>query len=527
MDLTTMGALCELIPQDRKDFFQRTVDILDDTYPDGWRSWGVKNVSYSDLFGKSISPAVEAKLRFAVPTARLALAYSPDDCSLSEKKYRIIKRMMLQWPLGRALLYAPHKIMEEIHQESYDVFMHTVKTLKPQLTSVRGNSPRKRSSLSPQPGCSSAAKTPRRESDPSDPQLQQSFFEKMVDLLANQTQAIEGIAAQISTLSSRSEQSIADESESDAESTLSDTNFSAPSLNVIPKSAVDAEDTQEALLTTQIAEAEKKLAALKAASSVENLFNYDFTPSTVEAEPKLAKADHRLVEQGRRCQRLNDEGWKNVRYAEVQKTFHATPVFGALKVNNLLATSTPSWNSTAQLEKTDLTLGAITHGLLLQRKAFQEICKTLDAKAQQDIQKHLLAPDSTFRKISDGLLQYTCGRRAEIIQLRREIYKSPNKILNEILHDIPPSDTHLFDDEKLSEVVKNQGGAHKFFPRKTTPGFKTGKKPFTSKGQSKSQNGKAYNRKQPPMKNFRPKQETSGNNNKPRTGQNQNSTKKP
>lgn len=90
-----------------------------------------------------------------------------------------------------------------------------------------------------------------------------------------------------------------------------------------------------------------------------------------------------------------------------------------------------------------MTLGAITYGLLLQRKAFQDACQKMDSKSRGELQKHMLATDGAFKKISDGLLQYTCGRRAEIIQARRETYK-PAKVLSDILHEIPPSDTHLF-----------------------------------------------------------------------------------
>lgn len=205
--------------------------------------------------------------------------------------------------------------------------------------------------------------------------------------------------------------------------------------------------------------------------------NYcDFLPTICEAEPKFPKPDPIIAEQGRKCQRFDDESWKNVRYADVQKMFHATPVFSALKVNSILASTTPSWTSLSHLERTDTTLGAISHGLLLQRREFTEACKGLDSNTQKVIQRRFLNPDCQFRKITDGLLQYTCGRRAETFQSRRETYKSSNKVLNELLHDIPPSDTHLFSEVKLTEAIKNQGGVHKFFPAKNNYTFKTAPK---------------------------------------------------
>lgn len=151
-----------------------------------------------------------------------------------------------------------------------------------------------------------------------------------------------------------------------------------------------------------------------------------------------------------------------------------------------------------------MTLGALTYGLLLQRKAFEEACTKLEAKAKQEIQKHFLDSNSEFRKISDNLLQYTCGRRAEVIQTRRDTYKCPNKVLNDVLHEIPPSDTHLFCEEKLNEAIKEQGGAYKFFPKKAIQ-LKQTKKPFKGNSSTKNrypqQNNFKQNKKQ--HRNFR------------------------
>lgn len=99
----------------------------------------------------------------------------------------------------------------------------------------------------------------------------------------------------------------------------------------------------------------------------------DFAPETKKVEGKVGKADEVLVKQGIQCQRLDSESWQQIRYAEVQKNFKATPVFTNLKVNSNLATVTPSWQLVSVLEKTDLSFGAISHGLLMQRKTFQDI----------------------------------------------------------------------------------------------------------------------------------------------------------
>ncbi|XP_063623055.1 uncharacterized protein LOC134795153 [Cydia splendana] len=184
----------------------------------------------------------------------------------------------------------------------------------------------------------------------------------MMELLSQQTQAIENIASRVANSGPKSDTAAADLDESFEfvpDSTESDNEFGAPSFDIGPQenstalNVVPVTDSEEARLTAQIAKAQRKLAALKTPNSAE-FPDCDFLPLTTETEAKLVKADPNLADQGRKCQRLNEDGWKNIRFSEVQKTFHATPVFAALKV--------------------------------------------------KEIQKHLVAPDCTFKKISDGLL---------------------------------------------------------------------------------------------------------------------------
>ncbi|KOB67412.1 putative transposon Ty3-I Gag-Pol polyprotein, partial [Operophtera brumata] len=180
------------------------------------------------------------------------------------------------------------------------------------------------------------------------------------------------------------------------------------------------------------------------AEPIEDHF-FDFAPDTKESESKIGIAEEAMLKQGSRCLRLGEASWQNIRYADVQKLFQATLVFTSLKVNSVLATVTPGWKTVALLDKMDACLGAIIHGILQQRKHFQNIC-------------------SEFRHTSDSLLQYTCGRRAKIFQQRRSVFKPINKTLNELLHAIPPSNTHLFAEPQLGDLIKEQGGVHKFFP---------------------------------------------------------------
>lgn len=226
-------------------------------------------------------------------------------------------------------------------------------------------------------------------------------------------------------------------------------------INISPR------DERESELKQKIVEAQRQLAALQ--SEGEESFNFD--PTTKEADPKVTKTNPYFLKQGIACQRFDQEGWQNIRYSETQKQFQATPAFCALKVNNLLSSVTPTWKSVAVLEKFDLTLGAITHGLLQQRKIFQDLLDQLPPDLKNKVGRDFLG-NSQFKKNSDSLLQYVCGHRAEVIEQRRATYKVHNKALNGILRSIPPSDTHLFSDSGLSQAVKDCSSSdiRKFFP---------------------------------------------------------------
>lgn len=493
MATVTMGDLCLQDHEEDKQLFDAIIKIIDNHFPTNWRSWSVNNFNCEELFGGNLTPKIEAKLRFALPTGDLSNIIAPGEGKISERKYRSLKRKLIQWPIGRAVLYSPHSIMERIHTQSYDVFMEAVKNIKSKITAIRPP---------PSPAISDEHHTPTQKRPSSEIMTTPSpktvrvedrdtgkCLEKILGLLSSQNQAIEAMSQRLATveknIEAEEDQDQHNQSlESVPDSTGSENDWQAPSLDLPNLNNVVTDE--ESILTSQIAEAQRRLAILKSAhpqtinseisahndkcipqpttSAYTDLTEYDFFPSTTESEPKILKTDPIIAKQGRKCQRLGEEGWKNIRYGDVQKTFHATPVFCALKVNPQLATATPAWQTLTLLEKIDLTLAGISHGLLQQRKAFQESCSKLDPQSQKIVQKEFLAPDSTFRKTSDSLLQYTCGRRAEVIQHRREVYKVPNKVLNDIIHEVPPSDTHLFSEEKLSEVLKENGGIHKFFP---------------------------------------------------------------
>lgn len=196
-------------------------------------------------------------------------------------------------------------------------------------------------------------------------------------------------------------------------------------------------------------------------------FELDFSPHTQEQEPSIGPPRPHIAEQGVQCQRLGQSSFARIRYADVQKKLQATPIFGALSVNQQLAQTNPG-PLQEHLSRMDMTLGTISHGLLLQRDAFAIAMRKLGEKhpdLRPDIQELFLDPEAAFKSLSDDILQYTCGRRAEAIEQRRKCFKPHNAYVASLLDGIPPSASHLFSEEPLADLLKQHGGFFRAFPR--------------------------------------------------------------
>ncbi|CAH1955678.1 unnamed protein product [Acanthoscelides obtectus] len=75
------------------------------------------------------------------------------------------------------------------------------------------------------------------------------------------------------------------------------------------------------------------------------------------------------------------------------------------------------------------------------------------------IESELIGPGCLFRQHSDNLLQFICGKRAEAIELRRSQLAPLNTNVAMVLSKIPPSESHLFDENKIEDLLKSQAGS--------------------------------------------------------------------
>ncbi|KAG7300788.1 hypothetical protein JYU34_015119 [Plutella xylostella] len=389
-ELKSMGELASTPPDDEKEAFYAVIASIDAHYPSNWRDWLIHDYSFDTLFGGNHIPtAVDMKIRFAIPTTDLARAFYPSATTLSERAYRAIRHKILEWPLGRTLLYAPHSIVEKIHAPSYEAFLNTVRELKPKLVKrpqasleLAENAPRinlkptgrKRSCETPPTasGCHSKRVAMSSSSDIQEAPTQGSNEHLLAAVLSQQTEM-----------------------------------FNKMMLMFNQHQSGNSAQTPEKRSFAQKSRMPKESLPPFRARIVKV---FDFAPTTTEKAPKIAKADPKAVKYGLDCQKLGQSGWSNVRYAELQQQFQATPVFSALKVNNVLATVTPNWKSTEILERFDMTLGAISHGLIKQRMIFQNLLDSLPKEMKERVGNDFVLADSDFRRTSDALIQYTCGR---------------------------------------------------------------------------------------------------------------------
>ncbi|XP_073959252.1 uncharacterized protein [Choristoneura fumiferana] len=448
---TTMGYLADSpVPEREESALRSILRSLDENFPQNWRDWKVIHYTMDELFGgQDIPDKVDSKMRFAVPTSDLARAFDPGATSLSERRYRAIRASLMKWPLGRALLYAPHSIMAQIHEPDYDAFMNAVKTVRPKLTKrssvtseLRTDSPK-----SPEAGGSQSSATPNSKSTniqatprPTTPTplSQDSSGHLLASILSQQMALMNKFCAaqveqqeEIKALKGQKQNNVA----MDLDSSFADSMVS--------------DEPRESFVS-------EKNSPVHESESSEDDDTYDFMPKTTEQEPKIRKADPKALKYGIECQRLGQSGWANLRYGETGKLFQATPAFCALKTNTVLAGVAPKWKFAETLESFDGTLGAITNGLIQQRLIFEEILASLPKDVRKKVKKEYLGPESKFKKNSTDLLQYVCGKRTEVIRLRRKVFTPRNKVIKQIIHEIPPSETHLFEEKMLTDVVKEQ-----------------------------------------------------------------------
>lgn len=423
----TLESLLSWEPDDPEDklILKRIIRLINGHLPEGWQQWRIRILDKEDLLGSEPDSQILNKIRFAIPTVGLARAFSPDCTSLREKTYRDIKLKLLNWPLCVGLIIHPMSLAATVRGSAVqnELVKASIADMKPLLKS-REEANRELT-----------GHTDQSEDDTSIPSTQSSSGRtkkpSRLDKLEQTQHKLESMMEQFIKKFQPQESAYSGSGEEYISSDLSE----EEEENIPPPITLSSKPWEPP------------------ASSVDE--DFDWTPATKQQDPQIPAPTPHIATQGTECQRLGDITFSQIRYAEVQKKLHASPVFNSLKINPILATYGSSSNQD-HLARMDYTLGTVSHGLLLQREALTNTLKDLANKypaMKQDL-KDILSTDTTLKSISDDLLQYVCGRRAEVIEQRRNGFLPKDEYQAALLGAIPPSTTHLFCETGLAELMK-------------------------------------------------------------------------
>ncbi|CAH0728429.1 unnamed protein product, partial [Brenthis ino] len=214
----------------------------------------------------------------------------------------------------------------------------------------------------------------------------------------------------------------------------------------------------------------------------ESAIKFDFNLKTSLKEPTVLSTPSDHLQLLNSFQYFNSENWTNVRYSEIQKLYNARPGFVELEglhISEMLS---------------------ITHGIIMQSDALKsgvfdllQWVQDTDNFSKDDLVKKIKDIFSgEFQKISLDCLQLLCGRRADIIEQRREAFLNlvKDKFLKATLKKIPPSCDFLFSKEQISDFLNNNGGINKIFSR---PSFSAQEKRNTGTSQAAQRGSSRYN----------------------------------
>ncbi|KAI5751628.1 hypothetical protein M8J77_009346 [Diaphorina citri] len=422
---TSLGALLDSSPSD--ETFTRLKHLVCKLLPENWKEWQVRDCVLEPLV---IKKGQRNKIRFAIPTLELFQEILPGEKHVSERKYRKLYQTLLDWPLGRALIFAPREIVQVLRsEEDEEIFLRGIAPLRNKVYSRK-----------------EANKILANDSSDSESDIESPCYEPLSPVrrasendLANRVNSIESkLDTLIHSLGPRAQSGHVDEEDCDSYDSDEECQ-SLPSLNQVSKSA----HVPESVLGQDL------WGTLPQSSPDPSSF---LCPSTIVKEPEVKDPEPDLLETGLKCQRLGRADWDGVRYMEAEKRLRRGDMFQPLAMNNVFASRAVA--SDAALRRQERLLGSVTYGLLAQRKAFVDAQTALLAQfpAAAQVFSNCFLGDSAFRSTSDDLLQMVCGKRAEILAERRKLVEPNDPVSKRALHNIPPSSSHVFDEEKLAKL---------------------------------------------------------------------------
>lgn len=192
--------------------------------------------------------------------------------------------------------------------------------------------------------------------------------------------------------------------------------------------------------------------------------------TSIDEKRVVKQATTERVEALKFLQRLESPDWKEIRYSNTLREFIATPGFTNLEVNSELCYLDRKKDPFLPTER---ALAGLSNAVLEQRDLLstylQNIIDWASAEpAQLTVEnlaaifnQELLSAESPISGGFNQILQIICGKRAEVIESRRELLLSElknNRSVQASLRKIPPSVSHLFNKEELAPLIQSLGG---------------------------------------------------------------------
>lgn len=251
--------------------------------------------------------------------------------------------------------------------------------------------------------------------------------------------------------------------------------------------------------------------------------------STVVKDPIFPPSNDKFLSKLTELQRFKRNDWNAIRFSDTQKKYLTTPGFVELNVNDELKRfESAMLKDDSRSYLLERSFAGLTNALLCQKdelhKTLQSLVdwaissgETLTPNTLFDKVESLFSKDSAYSRVTEDLLQIVCGRRADLINIRREglLRQISESFHRDILHKIPPSTETLFDEEAVQTYLQKIGGVDKLA---TTSKLV----PQSYSKESFYQNQKPSTSKQADDRNFRrdtttKKQKSHSNQNKRKT----------
>lgn len=228
-----------------------------------------------------------------------------------------------------------------------------------------------------------------------------------------------------------------------------------------------------------------------------------FDIETKLKDPSVPKTPDVFLKMLNEVQRFGSNTWSDIRYSDTQKLYNHSPGFVDLETNE----EVKAYDNIRHLAYSDKSYAAITFCILKQKEVLLQGLRDIiswsrspDAalcNLNEKIDETFLKGE--FMKVSQDLLQMACGHRAESVEMRRDgILKSvKDPVIKVSLNKIPPSTTHIFEQEAFTSSLEKCGGVRKAFWPTNQDYSSNASRPKPSSGTRHSSRGSGRNHAPP------------------------------